>query len=68
MGEAVRQVIRFGRTVDRAVAGLAIPAPDAAAFDALLGSELQHLQPYNCARYRLPIGKTQRWIDKGRLR
>jgi hypothetical protein len=32
----------------------------------MLTSELQHLEAYNCARYRLPIGKTQEWIDKGR--
>jgi Fic/DOC family len=68
LGEAMRQVVHSGRTVDQAVEGLAIAAADAAVFDAMLESELQHLEPYNCARYRLPIGKTQEWIDKGRLR
>jgi Fic/DOC family len=66
LGEAVRQVVYFGRKVGHAVKGLAIPAADAALFDAMLQSELTHLEPYNCARYRLPIGKTQEWIDKGR--
>ena len=32
----------------------------------MLKAELQYLEPYNCARYRLPIGKTQEWIDLGR--
>jgi len=38
----------------------------AGVFNEMLKSELQHLEPYNCARYRLPIGKTQEWIDRGR--
>jgi prophage maintenance system killer protein len=66
LGEAVRQVVYFGRNVGQAVEGLGIPAADAAVFDGMLKTELQHLEPYNCARYRLPIGKTQEWIEKGR--
>jgi hypothetical protein len=66
LGEAVRQVVYLGLTVDKAAEGLAIPGADAAVFNGMLKSELQHLEPYNCARYRLPIGKTQEWIDKGR--
>jgi prophage maintenance system killer protein len=66
LGEAVRQVVYFGRNVGQAVEGLGIPAADTAVFDGMLKTELQHLEPYNCARYRLPIGKTQEWIEKGR--
>ena len=66
LGEAVRQIVYFGRDVVQAVEGLGIPAADAAVFDRMLETELQHLEPYNCARYRLPIGKTQEWIEKGR--
>jgi Fic family protein len=66
LGEAVRQVVYIGLTVARAVEGLAIPVGDANVFNGMLKSELQHLEAYNCARYRLPIGKTQEWIDKGR--
>lgn len=66
LGEAVRQVVHFGLTVDKAINGLAIPGADAAVFNGMLNSELQHLEPYNCARYRLHIGRTQEWIDKGR--
>ena len=66
LGEAVRQIVYFGLTLDRALGDLAIPGADAAVFNEMLTSELRHLEPYNCARYRLPIGKTQAWIDKGR--
>lgn len=66
LGEAVRQVVYFGLTVDKAAEGLVMSGADAAMFNGMLKSELQHLEPYNCARYRLPIGKTQEWIDKGR--
>lgn len=68
LGEAVRQVVYFGVALDKAVEALAIADADSAVFCEILKSELQHLEPYNCARYRLPIGKTQEWIDKGRPR
>jgi prophage maintenance system killer protein len=66
LGEAVRQIVYFGLTLDRALGDLEIPGADAAVFNEMLTSELRHLEPYNCARYRLPISKTQAWIDKGR--
>ena len=31
-------------------------------------TELDQLEPYNCARYNLARGMTQRWIDAGRRR
>ncbi|HEU0203918.1 MAG TPA: hypothetical protein VFR86_26200 [Burkholderiaceae bacterium] len=39
---------------------------DLQAFRGMLDAELQHLEVHNCARYRLPFGKTQEWIAKGR--
>jgi prophage maintenance system killer protein len=66
LGEAVRRIVYFGAAVDKAVEDLAIADADSAVFNDMLKSELQHLEPYNCARYRLPIGRTQEWIDKGR--
>lgn len=66
LGEAIRQIVYYGLTAHKAVDGLQIAPADRAAFDRILDAELQHLQPYNCARYRLPFGKTQTWIDKGR--
>jgi len=66
LGEAIRQIVYFGVGIDRAVEGLSILSADLAVFNEMLKSELQHLEPYNCARYRLPIGKTQEWIENGR--
>lgn len=66
LGEAIREIVYFGVGVDRAVESLSIPNADLTVFNEMVTSELQHLEPYNCARYRLPIGKTQEWIDKGR--
>lgn len=66
LGEAIRQVVYYGLPLAQAVDALAVTPADRAAFDAIARTELQHLQPYNCARYRLPFGKTQAWIDAGR--
>lgn len=66
LGEAIRQIVFSGATLDQAVAGLSIPPADSAVFNDMLKTELQHLAPYNCARYRLQIGQTQAWIEKGR--
>ncbi|MCF8211501.1 MAG: Fic family protein [Rhodoferax sp.] len=66
LGEAVRQVVQEGARADQACAALSLPAQDEAAFLALLRRELQSLEPFNCARYRLSIRKTESWIGKGR--
>ncbi len=66
LGEAVRQVVAARVPFAEAVAALAIPETDQAAFQDLARVELLQLEPYNCARYRLPIGKTQEWISDGR--
>ncbi|MDH4394615.1 MAG: Fic family protein [Limnobacter sp.] len=66
LGEAVRQVVYFGTCFDKAVESHALPEVDMQAFQSMLSLELQHLEPYNCARYRLPIAKTAEWIAKGR--
>lgn len=68
LGEAVRQIVFLGAAFDRAVAAVKPAEADAAAFSQMLDAELAHLEAYNCARFRLPIGKTQEWIDKGRPR
>jgi Fic family protein len=68
LGEAVRQIVFFSAAFDRAVEAVKIPEADAAAFSNMLNAELEYLEAYNCARYRLPIGKTQEWIDEGRPR
>ncbi|MGF6933468.1 Fic family protein [Paraburkholderia sp. UCT70] len=68
LGEAIRQIVFFSSTLDRAVEAVKVPDVDIAAFNNMLNSELEHLEAYNCARYRLPMRKTQEWIDKGRPR
>jgi len=68
LGEAIRQVVYYRLPKAKAVDALAVAAADRAAFDAIVDTELLHLQPYNCARYRLPFSKTQAWIDSGRPR
>ncbi|WP_176060688.1 Fic family protein [Paraburkholderia sp. BCC1876] len=68
LGEAIRQIVFFGSTLAQAIEAAGIPQIDSAAFNAMLNTELAHLEAYNCARYRMPMTKTQAWIDKGRPR
>lgn len=65
LGEAIRQVLE-GATAAEAVAALALPEPDQPVFHTLLRKELQGLEVFNCARYRLAIRKTEQWIAQGR--
>lgn len=66
LGEAIRELVASRTPFAEAVAALAIPERDQAAFEDLLREELLHLAPFNCARYRLSIGKTEEWISDGR--
>jgi Fic family protein len=66
LGEAVRNVVAGGSRLAEAVANLALPEEDQTPFQDLSRVELLQLEPYNCARYRLSIGKTEEWIAKGR--
>lgn len=67
LGDAVRQIVADGIPLAKAVEALRIPEGDLASFQRLLREELSHLESYNCARYRLPIGTTEAWIAKGRV-
>ncbi|VFR54018.1 Huntingtin interacting protein E-like protein [plant metagenome] len=66
LNEAIGRVVREGQTIDEAVAGLALSAEDRQAFAPMLVQELQALDLHNCARYRLTLGQTRRWIEAGR--
>lgn len=66
LGDAIRQVVTEGASLVEAVAALALPGSDQETFQALLRKELQNLEPFNCARYRLSIRKTEDWIGKGK--
>jgi len=63
---AVQDVVRAGHTLAHAVAAAGIPPADQEYFQTLLETELAQLEAFNCARYRLTIGKTEEWIAKGR--
>ncbi|MCX7255238.1 MAG: Fic family protein [Polaromonas sp.] len=66
LGEAVREVVTQGAGLQDAIAALALPELDRPAFQTLLRRELERLEPFNCARYRLSIRKTEEWIGRGR--
>lgn len=67
LSSAVQQIVVAGTPLHQAIEALGIPLADEEAFTNLLRDELRQLEPYNCARYRLPIGKTQEWIAAGRI-
>lgn len=66
LSEAVGRVVRSRMPSAQALAGLELPAEDAAKFHQLLALELDALGVFNCARYRLGAKETQAWIDDGR--
>ncbi len=66
LGAAIQQIVLTHSTFSQAAAAQNIPEPDQSAFEDLLAEELAALAPHNCARYRLPIGKTEQWIANGR--
>lgn len=68
LNDALRLIVHDGRSLHDVLAVVSVAPEDRAAFEQVVHAELDHLQPYNCARYRLPMGKTQAWIDQGRRR
>lgn len=68
LNELMQFVIFYGRTLQDAFSEVHVDAADVAALRAIANIELDHLEPYNCARYNLARSMTQRWIDAGRLR
>ena len=66
LGDGVRQVVAERIALNDAVAALGTPPEDNAAFKAALHQELKSLSVFNCARYRLGLSLTERWIADGR--
>ena len=64
----MQSVVFHGRTLEAAFADVLIDTADSAALHLIANTELDQLEPYNCARYNLARGMTQRWIDAGRRR
>jgi len=68
LNELMQFVVFHGRTLQNALSEVPIAAADLAALSVIVSTELDHLEPYNCARYNLARSMTQRWIDAGRPR
>ena len=68
LNELMQFVVFYGRTLEDAFSEASVDAADLAALSVIANTELDHLEQYNCARYNLARGMTQRWIDAGRLR
>lgn len=68
LNELMQFVVLHGRTLEAAFADVHFDTADSAALHLIANTELDQLEPYNCARYNLARGMTQRWIDAGRRR
>lgn len=66
LGEAVQQVVTQGIPITALASTLDLAPDDQARFTQLLQEELQHLEIYNCARYRLGLALVEKWIAGGR--
>ncbi|WP_159917725.1 Fic family protein [Pantoea sp. 18069] len=68
LNELMQFVIFYGRTLEEAFAEVRVDTADLAALRIIANTELDHMEQYNCARYNLARGMTQKWIDAGRPR
>jgi Fic family protein len=68
LNELMQCVVLHGQTLDDAFSQVAVAAADGAALRVIAHTELDQLEPYNCARYNLARSLTQRWVDAGRRR
>jgi len=66
LSEAVLMVVRERRSAADAVRGVGIQPADVDRFGKMLKDELDALQDYNCARYRLRPRETADWIQAAR--
>ena len=68
LNELMQFVVFQGRTLADAFSEVSVATADLAALRVIANTELDHLEKYNCARYNLARGMTQRWIEAGRPR
>lgn len=66
IGDAVRAIVHGRHPLAQALGDLALPAEDYDFVASAVSADLASLEVYNCARFRLPIGATERWIADGR--
>jgi hypothetical protein len=62
------RVVRERRRIKPALAGMKATEDSMPGFRALLEEELDKLEPFNCARYRLQTSAVESWIADGRPR
>lgn len=60
------QLVVAGESLDAALCNVEIVDSDRTAVREIVVRELQNLQLYNCARFRLTPGSVERWIAAGR--
>lgn len=68
LNELMQFIVFYGKTLNDALTEVLVDAADLVALRAIANTELDQLEQYNCARYNLARGMTQRWIDAGRPR
>ena len=68
LNELMQLIVFYGRKLEDALSEVSVEAADLMALRVILNTELDHLEQYNCARYNLARGMTQKWIDAGRPR
>lgn len=61
-------VVFYGRTLNDAFSEVRVDVADLVALRVITNTELDRMEQYNCARYNLARGMTQRGIDAGRPR
>lgn len=68
LNELMQFVIFHGRTLEDAFREVSVDTADLEELREIANIELDHMEQYNCARYNLARGMTQKWIDAGRHR
>jgi fido (protein-threonine AMPylation protein) len=66
LADAVTEVVHARKPALQVLREFGLTEENAPQFKAILMDELQHLQVYNCARFRLDMSTVQHWIEDGR--
>jgi len=66
LNQSIGAIVRDGKTCEAAIADLSLAPDQVQLLRPLLLDELKLLEVFNCARYRLTMMHTQRWIEAGR--
>jgi Fic family protein len=63
---AVQAIVREGKSLDAVVASHGLPPAESSTLRQLVARDLETLQVYNCARFRISTEAAQAWIAQGR--